>query len=213
MALDLAEIDLDQVSAWPVSVKATVYAIVFVLLILAGYWFDVRGQVSKLEKIDKQQIQLRRDIAEKQKQVPSAKQLKQQIEMIKSYLDSTLTKMPGSSEIPKILEEISAQGIKSGLEFRSIQPLPEEVHKFYARTPIKIVVVGTYHQLGKFAADLAALERYIVVEDFSLDKLKKLSKGKRSSQGRNSRLSPGMNEEEKLVMSLEADIYRSVALP
>ncbi len=209
MTIELSEIDFDNIGLWPTSVKVIVCLLTFTLILGMGYWFDIRGQLAGLHKAQEKEVTLRKEIATHQAQVLPIKELKQQIETVKTYLDNTLKKMPSSAEIPKILEDISAQGIKSGLEFRSIRPLPEVLHKFYAQTPISMVLVGNYHQLGKFVADLAALRRYIVVTDFSLKEL--VEKQERSS-GRNKNVRRTPTGYIKLTMTLEANIYRSIPL-
>lgn len=208
MAIEIPEIDFEQVGTWPNSLKITVYIIVFALILAVGYWFDVRTQLINLDKSEKQQVQFRKDIATQQKNVLPIAELNQQIKTVQSYLDNILKDMPGSAEVPNILEDISAQGIKSGLEFRSIRPLPEIKHKLYAEIPFSMVVVGTYHQLGKFAADLAALQRYIVIKNFSLSRLD--NKPIRTRSGK--RIQPDPQQQQQLTMSLRANIYRSIPL-
>ena len=68
-----------------------------------------------------------------------------------------------------LLDDISFIGSNNGLQFESINwgvkkaglELAEEV-------PISIKVVGTYDQLGKFSADIAALPRIVILENLRL---------------------------------------------
>jgi type IV pilus assembly protein PilO len=41
-------------------------------------------------------------------------------------------------------------------------------HEFSTELPMRIEVVGTYHELGKFTADMAALPRIVILDSFQL---------------------------------------------
>lgn len=207
MAIELAEIDFENIGVWPSHIKMIICVVVFLIMLSAGYWFDIRIQLNKLHKAEKEQVVLEAEIEKQQAQVLPIKILEFQIEDIKSYLGNAFGKIQSSMEIPKILEDISLQGTKSGLEFRSVQPLAEVKHDFYADTPINIVVVGDYHQLGRFVADLSALPRYVVITDFSL---KKDAAGNTASS--QAIKNADNTVKDKLEMSIQAHIYRSTSL-
>ena len=48
------------------------------------------------------------------------------------------------------------------------QPQPEVPKDFYAELPIKIRVVGTYHEFGEFVSGLAALPRIVTIHDVQI---------------------------------------------
>jgi type IV pilus assembly protein PilO len=42
------------------------------------------------------------------------------------------------------------------------------VREFYAELPIQIKIVGAYHDMGQFAADISQLPRIVTLNDVSL---------------------------------------------
>ncbi len=53
-------------------------------------------------------------------------------------------------------------GTSTGLTFVKINWLPEIEKDFYTELPIKIDVVGDYHQFGNFVSEVAKLPQYRV---------------------------------------------------
>jgi len=68
-----------------------------------------------------------------------------------------LRQLPGKTEVPNLLVDISQTGLASGLQEKLFQPGPEKGNGFYAELPIKIKLVGTYHDFGNFVSGIAAL--------------------------------------------------------
>lgn len=97
---------------------------------------------------------------------------KGQVEKLNAELTSALTQLPNEKEIPEILKSISRLGRESNLEFTLFKPKPEEPQQFYARVPIDLVVVGSYHNTGLFFDKIGKLPRIINVVDFNMTRVK-----------------------------------------
>ena len=54
------------------------------------------------------------------------------------------------------------------MEFELFQPLGEVRQDFYAELPIRIRVVGGYHEFGEFVSGLAALPRIVTIHDVKI---------------------------------------------
>ncbi len=68
-----------------------------------------------------------------------------------------LRQLPGKTEVPNLLVDISQTGLAAGLQEKLFQPGGEKSNGFYAELPIKIKLVGTYHDFGNFVSGIAAL--------------------------------------------------------
>ena len=79
-----------------------------------------------------------------------------------------LRQLPGETEIPSLLQDISQTGLASGLEESLFQPIPESAKEFYAEKPIKIRLGGNYHQMGNFVSGIAALPRIVTLHNISI---------------------------------------------
>jgi type IV pilus assembly protein PilO len=79
-----------------------------------------------------------------------------------------LRQLPGKTEVPNLLVDISQTGLAAGLQEKLFQPAPELTKGFYAELPIKIRLVGSYHQFGQFVSGIAALPRIVTLHDIEI---------------------------------------------
>jgi type IV pilus assembly protein PilO len=55
------------------------------------------------------------------------------------------------------------------LQFELFKPGVETMKDFYAELPIQIRIIGSYHDLGAFAADIAKLPRIVSLTDVFIE--------------------------------------------
>jgi type IV pilus assembly protein PilO len=67
--------------------------------------------------------------------------------------------------VPNLLVDISQTGLAAGLQEKLFQPATEQSKGFYAELPIKIRLVGSYHEFGTFVSGIAALPRIVTLHD------------------------------------------------
>jgi type IV pilus assembly protein PilO len=79
-----------------------------------------------------------------------------------------LRQLPGKTEVPSLLVDISQTGLAAGLQEKLFQPAGEVRRDFYAELPIKIRLTGSYHQLGNFVSGIAALPRIVTLHDIEI---------------------------------------------
>ena len=90
---------------------------------------------------------------------------KQQLKDIERSFGALLRQLPGKTEVPNLLVDISQTGLAAGLEEKLFQPAPEQKKDFYAELPIKIRLSGSYHEFGEFVSGIAALPRIVTLHD------------------------------------------------
>jgi type IV pilus assembly protein PilO len=76
--------------------------------------------------------------------------------------------LPTSNEYPAFLSAVQNVANVSGVALTAWSPASEVPEKFYARIPMKIEVVGRYHQIAKFFYGVGQLDRIINMENISL---------------------------------------------
>ena len=94
------------------------------------------------------------------------------MEEIKQSFGDMLKQLPNKTEVAALLVDISQTGLAAGLEFELFKPEKERPAEFYAELPIKISVIGDYHQLGEFISGVASLPRIVTTHDISIGKKK-----------------------------------------
>ena len=189
--------DLNNVGSWPLAVKLIMWVLAFVGALAAGYFVHVTNLQTALAKTKAQESALRDDYRQKYFEAEHLEAYRQQqLEMEKSF-EAILRQLPSDTEIPGLIEDITLVGLRNGLSFTSIDLQPEEQHEFYIEKPIKIIVSGSYHDLGSFVSDVADLSRIVTLHDFSMSPVRS-----RNAQ-RNIEVTGGL-----IQMSITAKTYR-----
>jgi type IV pilus assembly protein PilO len=183
---DFRNLDFQNAGGWPQSVKVVFCALLFGLLLLAGWWFFINDQQADLDRRATQEQQLKREFHEKQGKVANLAALKQQLDDMRDILRQLLRQLPSKTEMPALLVDISQTALSAGLETQLFQPGAESVKEgFYAEKPITLRMLGTYHQFGTFISGVAALPRVVILtmHNVSLRPVGKAGSGQLLLQG------------------------------
>jgi type IV pilus assembly protein PilO len=76
--------------------------------------------------------------------------------------------IPSSEELPDLLDAISAEARRAGVELARIQPMGATAEQFYTRRTYEIGVYGSYHQIGEFLSQVGSLPRIITPINLNL---------------------------------------------
>jgi type IV pilus assembly protein PilO len=76
-----------------------------------------------------------------------------------------LKQLPGQTELPSILQDISQAAQVDGLKQDLFRPGNEATKDFYAEKPMDLQVDGGFHDFGKFVSDVAALPRIVTLHN------------------------------------------------
>lgn len=165
---DIRDLDVHNVGAWPTAAKALVGGVLMVMVLLLGYSFQIKGQVELLERKRSEEVALKEQYASKAVEAANLKAYAVQLQGMETSFAAMLKQLPGDTEVPGLLEDISRVGLGSGLAFEEIKLLPEEARAFYTELPIQITVVGSYHDLATFVGGVASLPRIVTLHDFRI---------------------------------------------
>lgn len=69
--------------------------------------------------------------------------------------------IPSSEELPDLLDAISAEAQRTGVELALIQPSEASAEAFYTRRTYDLGVLGPYHQIAEFLTRIGSLPRII----------------------------------------------------
>jgi type IV pilus assembly protein PilO len=113
-------------------------------------------------------VELRKEFREKHAKAVNLEVYKQQLTDIERSFGALLRQLPGKTEVPNLLVDISQTGLASGLEEKLFQPGNEMKRDFYAELPIRIRLTGSYHEFGEFVSGIAALPRIVTLHDIDI---------------------------------------------
>ena len=125
--------------------------------------------MAALEKKEKDQLGV---LDVRQKKAANLEALKEQMKEMEQNFGDMVRQLPNKTEVAGLLIDISQTGLGAGLEFKLFQPGGEAPREFYAELPIKISVVGDYHQFGEFVSGIAALPRIVTTHDIAITAIK-----------------------------------------
>ena len=165
---DLNNLDLKTVADWPMPAKFGLLGALFVVIVLAGWWFDWRGNLAILSADQAKEQQLRQTFLTKKAQAVNLDAYTKQLADIKQSFGALLKQLPNRQEMDALITDINQAGLGRGLQFDLFKPGPEQNTEFYAVLPIQIRVTGGYHDLAAFASDVAKLPRIVTLDDISI---------------------------------------------
>jgi type IV pilus assembly protein PilO len=169
---ELKGLDLRSPGEWPLLIKVVAIALVCVAVGGGWYYYDIQEKYVRLERVEREEMELRKTFEDKQSKVVNLELYKEQLEEMRQALGAMLRQLPDKAEIADLLTDVSQSGLASGLEFELFQPQAEVPREFYAEKPIRIQVVGTYHEFGEFISSLAAMPRIVTVHDIRITRRK-----------------------------------------
>jgi type IV pilus assembly protein PilO len=140
-----------------------------VALAAAGvYFFVIKEEVPLLERAQRTEQELRGQFEERQRKAANFDAYRAQLAEIERDFGAMLRQLPGQTEVPSLLVDISQTGLGAGLEEQLFQPTGEVQKDFYAELPIKLRYTGSYHELGTFVSGIAALPRIVTLHDITI---------------------------------------------
>lgn len=169
--IDWNEIELENMGDWPIAVKALCCAFVAALVLYFSYSLLVSDEIASYHSAVAKENELRQTYKAKYAIASNLEIYRQQMVEMEDKFSQLLKRLPTSNETPGLLDDLSYVGTTSGLTFLKIGWLPEVEKEFYTELPIKIEVVGTYHEFGEFVGKVAQLPRIVSLHDFTIQTL------------------------------------------
>ena len=171
--MDINDLDFENIGSWPAFHRAVFIVIVCALLSGAFFYYVTMPQIDKLEQVEAKELTLKEAFTTKAALSSNLEAYRAQVADIHLIFESLLNKLPSKAEVASLLDDISFIGANNGLQFKSINWGVTKNGELSIEVPISIKVIGSYQELGKFAADIAALPRIVILDNLRLSKQKK----------------------------------------
>mgnify|MGYP000735962874 CR=1 FL=1 len=166
---ELKNLDVDDVGRWPLVFRTAVILICFLDVTALGIWFTIiKDKLPALQRAQEDEQTLRVTFENKQRKAANYDAYKAQLAEIEQSFGTMLRQLPGETEIPSLIVDISQTGLASGLQEKLFQPEPEIPRDFYAEKPIRIRLSGGYHEIANFVSGVAALPRIVTLHDINI---------------------------------------------
>jgi type IV pilus assembly protein PilO len=166
---ELNQLDPRDPGRWPLTIRFGAIVLWFVLLSVLLIWFLVWNQKKdELSGAQATEVKLTQEFRDKHAKAVNLELYKAQLADIERSFGAMLRQLPGKTEVPNLLVDISQTGLAAGLQQQLFQPQPQQNRDFYAELPIKIRLTGSYHQMGEFVSGIAALPRIVTLHDVDI---------------------------------------------
>ena len=165
-SIDWDSIRIDNVGSWPFIVKVMAWVGVLVVIVVGGFYAVIADLQEQERRVVAEEVRLKQDFKKKAIDASNLEAYRLQMEEMSESFEAMISQLPSETEVPGLLEDITAKGVASGLEFDSIELKDEQKKEFYIQLPIAIKAMGTYHDMGSFVGGVASLPRIVTLTDF-----------------------------------------------
>ena len=177
--IDFNNLSLNQIGDWPGVVKGFVAVLVAILVLVGGYFWLIDPSLIELDKVEKQETELRNTFKAKYKQAVNLPAYREQLEQMEQTFNALRQQLPNSNRVADLVVQFTRAALAHGLRSELFQPKKERSADFYVELPISIKVTGTYHELAEFVSDIAGIPRIVTLHDVGLEPVR----AKRDSAG------------------------------
>lgn len=153
---------------WPLLPRALLGVGVLAVVLAAGWFAYLDGQLDELAAGQAEELKLKEDYKSKIQQSINLEGLRKQKAQVGEYVATLEKQLPSKAEMDALLSDINQAGIGRGLQFELFKPGQVVAKDYYAELPIDIKVSGNYHDVGAFSSDIANLPRIVTLNNMSL---------------------------------------------
>ncbi len=174
IARDLNEFDwrelaaFERIGAWPAAVKTSVVVVLNAAIFAGGYLLLLHDLRQGDLRLAREASGLEAQLGILEGNVAKLGDYRQRALEIEAPYLRILRQLPYESEIPALIDDITALGLRHGLAFEAIELGAELDHPHSVEQPIELRMTGGYHGIGAFFGEVAKLGRIVTLHDFSL---------------------------------------------
>jgi type IV pilus assembly protein PilO len=120
---------------------------------------EIQARLERLDQVNRRSRAITRG---------SQGEVDQQLALFRQQLELAEGLIPSVEELPELLDAISAEAQRAGVQMTLIQPVGATQEQYYTRRVYDMAVVGPYHAVGEFLTRVASLPRIVTATDLVL---------------------------------------------
>jgi len=171
MAASFRGLDLRDPCAWPAGPRRVLFVSLAAAVVVVLWFALITDAARELEDARQEETRLKSDFTRKLPQALNLEALRRQREQVREQVALLERQLPGRAEMDGLLSDINQAGLGRGLHFDLFRPGQVALRPYYAELPIALKVTGSYHAIGAFAADVAALPRIVTLSNLAITPL------------------------------------------
>jgi type IV pilus assembly protein PilO len=155
-------------ASWPALPRAALCLAVMAAIVTALWFVWLNGSDEELQAEQKKETVLREDYKNKLAQAINLEALRTQLAQVQQYVTQLEKQLPSKAEMDALLSDINQAGLGRSLTFDLFRPGQVNVKEYYAELPIALRVIGRFHDVGAFTADVANLSRIVTLNNLAV---------------------------------------------
>lgn len=171
MAIDIRNPRVQRLALIGILLSCVLYVYVFT------DWmpFTYKANASELAGLEDQYRELSKDLNKARQAVDRLPYLEKEYELLHEKWEQGRVLLPEDQDMIGLLRTITVLGTNAGIDFTKFEPKAARPADGYTEIPIEITVMGGYHQIGTFLAELANMTRIVNVQQLDVITPKKRS--------------------------------------
>ncbi|HSF02414.1 MAG TPA: type 4a pilus biogenesis protein PilO [Solirubrobacterales bacterium] len=169
-----------------------------------GGFAGVRGMREQAAKLERERNDLQRQVTNAQQMVANLGRIKQEREALEAQLRELSRRLPTEHESAQVLRSVETLAGKAGLTVAQVRRRPNRPQELYVEIPMEVGVGGGYHDLLKFADQLAQLPRLVTLNELKVQGRARAAAG----AARGADLAPGA-----MRADLVAVVFQALPIP
>jgi type IV pilus assembly protein PilO len=178
---------------------------------LAGFP-GVKGFRADAAKLAAERDALRTEVNNAQQMVANLGRIKREREALEVQLRELARRLPTEAESASVLRSVESIAGKSGLTVGQVKRRPNRPQELYVEIPMEVAVGGGYHDLLKFADQLAQLPRLVTLNEVKVQARQRAG-APAPTGGRGADLSPGSMRADLVAVVFQATPIPAQAAP
>jgi type IV pilus assembly protein PilO len=173
---------------------------------IAGFT-GVKGLRDETAKLERERNDLQKQVRDAQQLVANLGRIKREREALEVQLRELSRRLPSEHESAQVLRSVETLAGKSGLTVGQVRRRPNRAQELYVEIPMEVGVGGGYHELLKFADQLAQLPRLVTLNEVKVQARQRQGVAP-ALGGRGTDLAPG-----SMRADLVAVVFQAMPIP
>lgn len=163
----MAKINISKLPPYVQTILSVSPAVIIVIVVV---FLLILPKQKEIKAFDSKIALQENEIAKSQSKVGMLPQLILENEKLRKKLTELQQQLPEEKEVSSLLKQVSDLGIKSGLKILFWKPEQKRMHPsgIVYEIPVKVELLGSYHDLGYFFSSLTKLNRIVNLSDIKL---------------------------------------------
>ena len=154
------------------NLRKLVFFVIVVGVALVAYQYMIKPANEDLAKTKDKLRQNLEKLQEFEKATAAAEDLSKQLEQLQEAIRFFESKLPPTSEMHKVLKNVTVIAQKQGLRPTAIKTLKQKNNSGYVEQPLEMQLVGNFNSFYSFLLELEKLPRIMKIRQLKLDKTK-----------------------------------------